>query len=247
VVLFGAEFCQAKLDTVEEVLLGLLARFEAEYEPALTGGQVGDLVVELGTGLLTLLLLPDGRVIECRGEQHRPLRAEQVRGEELAQAVEQRVLLDRDADSMSVGCRSAAGVAGEVGVAVLGLAVHAPSADRAEHVPAQQVGSPDAGRVCAVGAAGVPRPFPPPPDLGREVKHLDGDDRWVGQGRRTDPVLGRVVVAAAFGGTAVPHHVAGVLRIGKDGADHAVGPPARRTGGVGRHRRRIPCRVGVEP
>jgi hypothetical protein len=44
VVLFGAQLGYAKLDAVEEVRLWVFAGFEAVDEPALPGGQVGDLV-----------------------------------------------------------------------------------------------------------------------------------------------------------------------------------------------------------
>jgi hypothetical protein len=140
-MLFGAQLGQSDLDSFEEVRLRVLDGFEACDEPALPGGQVDYLIAELSRGAVAGASRIGGGALGGIGEQRRALVAEQMRGEELAPAVDQGVLLDGHAESVIIGSGVAARFAGQVGVTVSGLADHATTADGAEHIPAQQVGA----------------------------------------------------------------------------------------------------------
>ena len=122
----------AVFELVEEVGLAAAQVLDVPGEPGAAGGGVAVGRWALG--------------VELVGEQVAAVRAEDAGGEEAVDGGEQGVLADPDARGVGgvpgpVGVVAGVGLAGEVGVALAGLAEHPPAAGVVGDVGAQQVGA----------------------------------------------------------------------------------------------------------
>ncbi|MDX6738141.1 hypothetical protein R9X44_00065 [Actinocorallia sp. A-T 12471] len=211
-------------------LVGAVGVFEAAHEAGAACVEVVDVGLEPGELFGVFSGGGDCGLVEDVLEQECSVRSEDVRGEEVADALDEGFLADPDAFRVPLGDVAAAGSADVVGVAARVLSTHQPPAELAADVGAQQVGALGVGVGVPVFDAG---PLPVLVDALSGRPDVQRDDRLVRGLGRPHPFLRRVELAAVgLGGLAVEDHVAGVLRVDDDLAHRGLGPLADRAGGV---------------
>ncbi|MDL4775745.1 hypothetical protein QP090_26625 [Actinomadura xylanilytica] len=242
----GAELGRSDVDVAGELWV---RRFEMLQAADQALPPRGDVVDGLADRFHGRPMLDDGVFVGVReqgGQTGAASPSEHLTVEELRQPLEQQVLANPVAARMALGDVPLGRTADVVlGAHPIVAAEKATTAAHAYEVGAQNVRTPSARTHVAPRRAS--RAFAAAGDLLCGGEDLHRHQRLVGGHRRPDPRLGRIVLAAvSLGSSAVPHHVAGVLRIDQNLADRRMRPPADRPFRVDRLRRRVAVQVGVE-
>ncbi|WTU11863.1 hypothetical protein OG787_32655 [Streptomyces sp. NBC_00075] len=245
--LLAAQLGAPVVDVANEFPARIVDEFQVPDEALAPGLGLLDRRPQRHSTLPPFTLLVRVQLVQTLGEQIRPVLAEDLRGQEFVDAVEQARFRHPNARRMLRRAVRPFRGADVVANPFARLAVEASAALHTEHVAAQPVAalrlrmpaqSPGGSRALAMAS-----------DLLGLHERLQTHQRLVGRLGGPHPLFHRVgtVATRTLAGATVPHHVAGVLRVGQDVADVGVRPvPDCRIGQDGR-RWRVGHQIQAEP